>query len=172
LVAAGSVCEAALRKAREDPDSEIRLRAQLALAAIVSVSLEGEFVRIASESYNQTGRLVSQANESGESMLTIKKGKVYFRQDYSKGVEQLYSFDEKTPLSFRNKCTIELNWESINQTTGYNPDSESPKLECINTPDGLRITLSATDTSGTSFKMIYAPKADVEKERAREGKSP
>src|SRR5258705_133454 len=62
--------------------------------------------------------------------------------------------------------SIELNWESINLASGYNPDSSDAKLECTSTADGLRITLSATDTGGTSFRMVYVPQAEIEKERA------
>lgn len=170
LIAAGTAAEAALRKGAESSDQEVRLRAQLALSAIVSVSIEGDFLRVASESFSQNGVRTVQANESGESILTIRKGQVFFKQEYGKGIEQTYTFDEATPLKFKQKCSIELEWQSISVTTGYNPDSDKPKLECVNTPQGMRITLSATDTTGTSFKMVYAPKADVEKERAKEKK--
>lgn len=163
LIAAEEAAVPTLKKALGSDDTEVRLRAERALLAIAIVSIEGEFMRIASQSFSQTGRRTRQANESGDSTLSIQKGRLVFKQDYAKGIDQVYSFPEDTPLVFRNKCAIELNFESINNNAGYNPDSIVPKLECINTEQGLRLTFSATDTTGTSFRMMYAPKADVEK---------
>ncbi len=158
---AGESAVPALKKALESSDNEVRLRAQLALVSLITLSIEGRFVRIASESFGPDGRRTVQSNEAGESTLFIEKGRVVFKQDYSKGIEQVYLFPETTNLSFRKKCAIELNWESINVRTGYNPDSDDAKLECVSTPQGLRITLSAKDTGGTSFKMIYAPATEM-----------
>ncbi len=163
LVAAEEAAIPSLKKALDSSDTEIRLRAARALLAIARLSIEGEFVRVASESFSQGGRRTRQANESGASTLSIQKGSLVFKQDYNKGIEQAYSFPEDFPLVFRNKCTIALSFESINNNTGYNPDSVDPKLECVNTEEGLRLTFSATDTTGTSFRMTYAPRADVEK---------
>ena len=163
LVAAEEAAVPSLKKALDSSDTEVRLRAARALLAIARLSIEGEFLRVASESFSQSGRRTRQANESGASTLSIQKGSLIFKQDYNKGIEQIYSFPDDTPLVFRNKCVIALSFESINNNAGYNPDSVDPKLECVNTEEGLRLTFSATDTTGTSFRMTYAPRADVEK---------
>ena len=167
LVASGETAVPALTKALESGDNEIRIRAKLALCALVAISMEGDFVRVASESFIRGGIPTTQSNEAGASSLHIQKGRVIFKQAYGSGIEQVYLFDENTPLVFRNKCSIELNWESISDASNYFPDSRDPKLECVSTEQGLRIMLSATDTRGTSFKMTYVPKAEIEQARSK-----
>ncbi len=169
LAAADESIVPALKKALQSSDAEVRTRAQLALNALITVSLAGDFVRISSESFDPTGTRTVLANEAGDSSLKIESGRLVFKQSYNKGVEQIYSFPETTPLKFRNTCAIGLAWESINANAGYNPDRENCKIECVNTEAGVRITFSAKDTSGTFFKMVYATAAAAEKIRAREG---
>jgi len=158
LAEAGDNAIPDLKKALESGDNEVRVRAKTVLAGLLPISIEGEFLRVGSESFSQGGRRTTQNNEAGESTLSIKRGEVTFKQDYSKGITQVYSFPLRTPVQFRSKCEIELNWESINTNSGYNPDSSDAKLECTNTAEGLRIIFSARDTAGTSFKMTYVPK--------------
>ena len=160
LSTAGAAAIPALKLASESGDNEVRVRAKLVLAAQEIVSFQGQFVRVKTESTDSTGNRIVQSNEEGESILNISKGRVIFKQDYRDGVTQVYSFNEKTPLTFKNYRAIDLTWESINLKAGYFPDSSDPKLECSNTESGLRIVFSATDTQGTSFKMTFAPKPE------------
>ena len=116
LANGGERAVAALKKAAESGDNEVRLRARLALSAAIPVSIEGEFTRISAQSFLRGGRPTPQSNESGESTLTIEKGRLVFWQSYGSGVSQVYSFPEDAPLVFREKCTLELTWQHRQQS--------------------------------------------------------
>jgi len=86
-----------LKKALESSHTEVRLRAERALLAIAVLSIEGEFVRVASESFSQSGKRTVRPRIRA-STLSVEKGRVIFKQDYAKGIEQIYSFPEETKL--------------------------------------------------------------------------
>jgi len=160
----GKGVEAALRKAVASSDAEVSTRAKIALSAQEVKSIEGDFVRVESISTSDDGLLLADTAAEVPATVTIKKGKLVFKQDYGNGVEQVYSFAEATSLEFRQKCTIAMTWVSINKTSlKYYPDNDDPKLEFVNSERGVRLVFSARDTNGTLMKMIFVPKSEVEK---------
>lgn len=168
LIALGESAEPLVKKALEEPDSEVRRRAAQVLAALTPVNFAGDFVRIGSESLTADGRPELASNEAGTSKLTVDaSGLVFLHQNYgSMKIDQTYSFAKDAKLDVKGKSELKLTWTQISQLENYFPDSGNPHLTFENTPNGARVTFEATDTNGTGVKMLFARQADVDKDPA------